>query len=208
MKKEIINGLIKVANNLDLLGYKEEANIVDRVAKKIVVSKNPVIQNLDLGQALSIPVTGDYKTDILSYKRLSGKAYFMKRKYPDDDRTNKYFSIIRNFMKKINRVYEEPKLSAFIAQANRIEYDNSSETDVNYQLGDAKTESLNEYLYLYNITDQEGNLESNIKTLADFNKAWNNFKNQAVIKKQIAKYPNYLQNHLSNTYNLLSAKLK
>ena len=46
MKKEIVDKLIKVANNLDSLGYMREANIVDRVAKKIVLSANPEVKRV------------------------------------------------------------------------------------------------------------------------------------------------------------------
>ena len=101
MKKEIVDKLIKVANNLDSLGYMREANIVDRVAKKIVVSANPEVDILSLGQALSIPVTGDYAKDILNYKKLkkSYKQHFDKKTLSNDD-LDKFKRIIERFQKK------------------------------------------------------------------------------------------------------------
>jgi hypothetical protein len=40
-RKFITNELIKVANSLDEMGLNKEANSLDKIAQKIVVSENP-----------------------------------------------------------------------------------------------------------------------------------------------------------------------
>ena len=56
MNKNLVSELVKVANSLDNMGLSKEANSLDKIARKIVVSK--VISG------------GDYKTDIEFYKQL------------------------------------------------------------------------------------------------------------------------------------------
>ena len=207
--KNIINSLIKVANNLDSLGYMEEANIVDRVAKKIVKSANPEVDILSLGQALSIPVTGDYAKDILNYKKLT-KSYkhHIKEKTLNNDDQDKFKRIIERFLKKIKNIYDDQHYNAFYNQAMRIRYDiDNNIEDINISLGKDQ-ESLNEFLSLYDIVDYNGQLYDNIKTKSEFNKRWNNFMNDPRVNKIIKRAGDKITKSLSYTYNLLTSKLK
>ena len=209
MKKEIVDKLIKVANNLDSLGYMREANIVDRVAKKIVVSANPEVDILSLGQALSIPVTGDYAKDILNYKKLkkSYKQHFDKKTLSNDD-LDKFKRIIERFQKKIETDYDDEHYKAFYNQAQRIKYDiDNNLDDINDRLG-KNYESLNEFLGLYDIVDYNGKLVKDIKTKSEFNKRWNNFMNDPRVNKIIKRAGDKITKSLSYTYNLLTSKLK
>lgn len=45
MNKNLVNELVKVANSLDNMGLNKEANSLDKIARKIVVSANPPIYN-------------------------------------------------------------------------------------------------------------------------------------------------------------------
>ncbi len=207
--KNIINNLIRVANNLDSLGYMEEANIVDRVAKKIVVSANPEVDILSFGQALSIPVTGDYAKDILNYKKLtkSYKQHFDEKTLNNDDQ-DKFKKIIERFLKKIKNIYDDQHYNAFYNQAMRIRYDiDNNLEDINISLGKDQ-ESLNEFLSLYDIVDYNGQLYDNIKTKSEFNKRWNNFMNDPRVNKIIKRAGDKITKSLSYTYNLLTSKLK
>ena len=97
MKKEIVDKLIKVANNLDSLGYMREANIVDRVAKKIVLSANPEVIRLQKGEASSIVPSGDYATDIANYKRLYYSGYYDAYNKYNKEGYNYYLNLAKNF---------------------------------------------------------------------------------------------------------------
>jgi len=208
MKKEIINGLIKVANNLDLLGYKEEANIVDRVAKKIVVSKNPEINLLSLGQALSIPVTGDYTTDIVNYKKLLSSYYSHERnKKLNNDDLQKFKTLVKKFISTVKLKYEGDQYSAFYNQAKRIQFDlENNLEDINKNIGE-NTESLNEFLRLYRIADEYGDLDDEIKSRAEFNKRWNKFMNDFRVKQIVDRAGDKITKSLGYTYKILTAKL-
>ena len=123
--KNIINNLIRVANNLDSLGYMEEANIVDRVAKKIIVSANPEIKRLEKGEASSIVVSGDYATDILQYKRLYYSGYYDARGDYNEKGYNNYLRLAKEFLLDVRQKYRsnQQQLKAFEAQAARIRED-------------------------------------------------------------------------------------
>lgn len=209
MKKDLVSGLIKVANNLDSLGYMREANIVDRMAKKIVISANPEVNILSLGQALSIPVTGDYAKDILNYKKLkkSYKQHFDEKTLNNDD-LDKFKRIINKFQKQVEIKYNDEKYVAFYNQAQRIKYDiDNNLEDINNSLGKDQ-ESLNEFLGLYDIVDYNGQLYDKIKTKSEFNKRWNNFMNDPRVNKIIKRAGDKITKSLSYTYNLLTSKLK
>lgn len=63
MNKDLIIKLVKVANNLDEMGFSKEANHLDKIASKIVVS---------------FTSTGIYKDDINQYKVLFLNKNMMK----------------------------------------------------------------------------------------------------------------------------------
>ena len=209
MKKEIINGLIKVANNLDLLDYKEEANIVDRVAKKIVVSANPEVYSFTLDQASTIRVTGDYAKDIKNYKSLVNSYHqLLDDKKHSEAKTMKAYldTFIQDVKKAPLTKYSIEERIAFLSQAQRILND-ATFPDVNDFLGNNKTKSLNEYLVNHKIVDYDGTLNEKITDRATFNQKWNQFLNDPVVKKIREEYPDYCKRQLGLTYKILTAKL-
>ena len=102
MKKDLIIQLVKVANNLDEMGFSKEANILDKIASKIVVSQRP---------------TGKYTEDIKQFKALmlAGKS---------DDAITLLFSVLDS------KDYSEAQKKAFKHQANSIEISKNFEFDV------------------------------------------------------------------------------
>ena len=207
-KREIASGLIKLANTFDNMGLMQEANIVDRVAKKIVVSANPVINLLSLGQALSIPVTGNYKEDIVNYKKLLSSYYSHERKKTlDIDDLQKFKTLVNKFISTIKQKYQGDQYSAFYNQAKRIQYDlENNLSDINENIG-ANQESLNEFLILYSIADAYGNLDEDIKSRAEFNKRWNEFMNDSRVKQIVDRVGDKITKSLGYTYKILTAKL-
>ncbi len=211
--KNIINSLIKVANNLDSLGYMEEANIVDRVAKKIVVSANPdFITRVSLDEAARLKFTGVYADDIYSYKKLSFLYHKLNRenKLNDMRLIGAYKNSLLDAVKKSKKWYDEEK-NAFLAQADRIDNDHIrglNALEINETMGDKSTVSLNEYLAKYNIVDYNGNLYDDITDQATFNSRWNQFLRDPIVIKQRKKYPGYFRTQLNNTYKILAASLK
>ena len=61
MNKRLLSELVKVANSLDVMGFKREANSLDKIARKIV--------SQDATTSEPVP-TGIYKDDIGTYKTL------------------------------------------------------------------------------------------------------------------------------------------
>lgn len=92
MNKDLINSLIKVANNLDNIGLVKEASVVDRIAQELSPGNNVASM--------------DYKTDIEEYKRLLQSGDLQAANILQDN--------------VISRYDEKSKL-AFLAQASRIE---------------------------------------------------------------------------------------
>ena len=154
MKKEIVDKLIKVANNLDSLGYMREANIVDRVAKKIVLSANPeYISKVSLDEAARLKFTANYVDDILKYKKLSFLYFKLnsENKLKDMQLIGAYKKSLLDAVKNTQKFTDEQKI-AFLAQAERIDEDyRRGFPDINEQMGDETTVSLNEYLVKYRI---------------------------------------------------------
>ena len=209
-KREIASGLIKLANTLDNMGLMQEANIVDRVAKKIVVSKNPEVKFLQNNEIPSA-VTGNYLIDITNIKNMLYTAFVdvnnNQRKNVDQNMISRA-STLFDLVQKSDK-YTKQQHRVFGLQASRIYKDYSeNRVPINNQLGDKTTESLNEYLFKFGITDQIGNLDSSIIDMSDFNKRWNSFKNQPIIKKQISEFPNYMKLQLGRTYKMLTAKFQ
>ena len=88
-RKFITNELIKVANALDEMGLNKEANSLDKIARKIVVSENPSgwdINNSERAKYVS-ERTGKYSLDIERYKSLYSAGY-------KQESSNLYLSLI------------------------------------------------------------------------------------------------------------------
>lgn len=198
MKKDLVSGLIKVANNLDSLGYMEEANIVDRVAKKIIVSQ---YQLLNKGQAQYIKITNNYNSDISNYKNLVFSAY-------DENNTkNKklYLKLADDLLRAVKErgTYDDKTKKAFELQTSRILYDaQKGYEDINIAFDDDKSKPLNYYLMKYNITDFRGNLKDDIISKEILNTRFKNLKNDP----DIVGKAGYFKRQLGNTYNLLALR--
>jgi hypothetical protein len=191
------------------MGLIVEANNLDKIAKKIVVSKNPEIYNLTLNQASTIRVTGDYVKDINNYKSLIYSYYAMNddKNYLEAKTMRAYTDSFLQAVKKAPLTkYSNEKKVVFLHQAQRI-YNDARKVDINDRIGDKNTESLNEYLRLYGIADEYGNLDKEIKNMTTFNQRWNQFLNEPIIKKLRAKSPAYYREQLGNTYKILTTSL-
>jgi hypothetical protein len=207
MKKEIINGLIKVANNLDLLGYKEEANIVDRVAKKIVVSKNPEIKRLEKGVAQSLVPSGDYATDIANYKRLYYSGYYDARgEYNEKGYTN-YLTLARDFYLNALDIYKDNprKQLVFKNQAERIRTDIQNDyVDINVEMT-RNSKPLNYYLKKYELVDDLGNRKDSISDINTFNARWNKLLTDPAISNKL--HDSDVLSQLNNTKEILKESI-
>lgn len=94
MNKDLIIKLVKVANNLDEMGFSKEANHLDKIASKIVVS---------------FTSTGIYKDDINQYKNL-----YLNKKYDEADKF--VYSVLDS------KVYNKEQKEAFMHQVSGINY--------------------------------------------------------------------------------------
>ena len=93
MNKNLVSELVKVANSLDNMGLSKEANSLDKIARKIVVSK--------------VESVSDYRTDIEFYKSL-----FLNRRL--QDATDLFNSVMKN------NDYTNEQKGAFKDQAEGI----------------------------------------------------------------------------------------
>lgn len=206
-KKEIASGLLKIANTLDNMGLMEEANIVDRVAKKIVVSENPEIKRLQKGEAQSLVPSGDYPTDIQNYKRLYYSGYYDARDEYNKSGFSYYLNLAKNFYLRAMQLYKDsPKQKAFQYQADRIRTDiKQNYTDINDNLYAEKDKPLNYYLKKYDLVDDFGNRKESINNINTFNARWNNLLKDPAISKN--GDINYLREQLNNTKYLLKESI-
>jgi hypothetical protein len=100
-RKFITNELIKVANALDEMGLNKEANSLDKIARKIVVSETTLY---------------GYKSDINAYK-----AYFIPGiRDNDQDYKQKATDIFNAVMKDRSGMYNDRQKEAFRDQAESI----------------------------------------------------------------------------------------
>ena len=208
MKKEIVDKLIKVANNLDSLGYMREANIVDRVAKKIVVSANPEVKRLDKGEASSIVPSGDYATDILNYKRLLYSGYYDANNNFNEKGYNYYLNLAKNFYNEALKKYEGyTKHRVFIAQAKRIKEDiylGVFDIEANVDIVN-KDKPLNYYLKKYKLVDENGYRKQDVDNIMTFNTRWNNLLKEPDFVKY--EHQGYLRNQLEQTKTILKESI-
>ena len=208
MKKDLVSGLIKVANNLDSLGYMEETNIVDRVAKKIVVSQYTYKTH---DQSKGISMTGDYITDITNYKNLIYSAYHKNNGTYQTDPCKEHLGYANKLLNAVltamEAIYDTKTKKAFKIQADRILNDvEGDSTDINiaYTTPD-ESKPLNHYLVKYRITDSGGILLPEITNINELNRRFMKMKNDPVIKNVTPE--NYFTTQLGNTYNLLKLQL-
>lgn len=211
MKKDLVSGLIRVANNLDSLGYMEEANIVDRVAKKIVVSQYSFIDQIQLKD---IGMTGVYITDITNYKNLIYSAYRDKNGKFRSKPSQVHLNYANNLLKAVqnpddpNDIYDTWEKKAFKIQADRILYDVKGKwTDINIALTSPnESKPLNHYLVKHKITDSEGSLLPEINNINELDRRFRKMKKDPDIID--ATPEDYFIKQLGNTYDLLALKFK
>jgi len=199
-KRFIADELIKVANVLDEMGLTKEANSVDRIARKIVVSENESLWSIDTpGEAKHFSErTGDYTKDIIRYKSLYDKGY-------KQEATNLYNSVVNAWF---NNPYSDLQKKKFKLQAERIRSDIDKRIiDINEEVNVERKFSLNEYLYKAGITDYYGKLLPDIKDKQTLRNLW--------LNKLPQYFPYYFDNsntnlrrkQLSITFNMLAMGL-
>jgi hypothetical protein len=205
-KREIASGLIKLANTLDNMGLMQEANNLDKIAKKIVVSANPEVKRLEKGEAQSLVPSGDYPTDIVNYKRLYYSGYYDARgEYNEKGYTN-YLTLARDFLLKALQLYEDPrKKLVFKNQAERIRTDIQNDyEDVNVAMT-RKNKPLNYYLKKYELVDDLGNRKDSISDINTFNARWNKLLTDPAISNKL--HDSDVSSQLRNTKNILKESI-
>jgi hypothetical protein len=217
MNKNLVNELVKVANSLDNIGLNKEANSLDKIARKIVVSANPPIYNRTYvkykstgGPEKMSQRTGNYPQDIANYKNL-----YYAANYDDDydkniDRdllqlaSNLYNSVVNAWF---NNPYSDSQKKAFRDQATRIRTDiDGGFADVNYSdHNKSRKHSLNDILFYYGITDHSGNLNSNIKSRQKLRDLF--IKMQSEWKSKNWGNGGLFPSQFTNTFNILGRML-
>jgi hypothetical protein len=147
MNKDLASQIIRVANSLDIMGFVKEANSLDKIARKIVVS-------------YYYSPTGNYKEDIENYKSIIS-----------DYQTEKYAAnkkkIAQDATKFINSVkmygdYDLETTKAFLEQAKNIR---------NEIYGGLDGTKLNNKLFMllkkHGIVDNENNVNVDESTLSE-----------------------------------------
>ena len=124
MKKELAVNLIKIANHLDSQGFIKEANSLDRIARKIVISAD---YNTD--------PAGNYNTDIKNYQDMV-KAKKNERGFAATLIDNQ----MNDFLEKIPQLYQSPQKEAFMLQVRNIKH--ALENNLNTQELNTKLYSL------------------------------------------------------------------
>jgi hypothetical protein len=185
-KRFIADELVKVANVLDEMGLTKEANSVDRIARKIVVSENPSgwdINNSERAKYVS-ERTGKYSLDIERYKSLYSAGY-------KQEASNLYNSVVNAWF---NNPYSDLQKKKFKLQAERIRSDiDANYKDINEAVSKTRKFSLNEYLVKAKITDYNGKLLPEIKDKQTLRNLWFNM---------VATYfPEHNNDPSSNDYN-------
>ncbi len=138
MNKDLIIQLVKVANNLDEMGFSKEANRLDKIASKIVVSIAP---------------TGNYQKDIEQFKALylAGKS---------DDANTLLFSVLDS------KDYNKEQKEAFRHQTSSIETAKFFEFDVE-KANDKLSQLLKKSNFQFD-TDGTLNSATNINDFTNF----------------------------------------
>ena len=200
-KRFIADELVKVANVLDDMGLTKEANSVDRIARKIVVSVNDSLYEIrdESDAKLLEERDGNFRTDIWRYKSLYSAGY-------KQEATNLYNSVVNAWF---NNPYSDLQKKQFKLQAERIRSDiDKGIIDINEEVNVDRKFSLNEYLYKAGITDYYGKLSPEIKDKQTLRNLW--------LSKLPEYFPQYFDNsninprvrkQLSNTFNMLAMGL-
>jgi hypothetical protein len=201
MNKDLVNELVKVANSLDNMGLAKEANSLDKIARKIVVSENQSLYDVDSeDDAKKLEQrTGKYSFDIWRYKSLYYAGYKQQA-------SNLYNSVVNAWF---NNPYSDLQKKLFKLQAERIRSDdNAGYIDINETGFKKGKQSLNEYLYKAKITDYDGKLLPEIKDKQTLRARW--FKNFVPYFSDIFKDPSLdptRSKQFTQTFNMLALGL-
>ena len=201
MNKDLVNELVKVANSLDNMGLAKEANSLDKIARKIVVSDNRILYDVsseDAAKKLE-QRTGKYSSDIWRYKSLYSAGYKQQA-------SNLYNSVVNAWF---NNPYSNAEKKQFKLQAERIRSDDDARIkDINEEVDNVGKQSLNEYLYKAKITDYDGKLLSEIKDKQTLRARW--FKNFVPYFSAYFKDPSLSpirSKQFTQTFNMLALGL-
>ena len=151
MNKNLVSELVKVANSLDNIGFSKEANSLDKIARKIVVSNTYRITN--------------YKDDMDWYKT----HFIASTNYSDENERarakQRATDVYNAVMSDRTGIYSDAQKEAFKDQANAIRslaygnFDNEEANDL-----------LVKYLALSGFTISNGVIDGNtdIKEFTDY----------------------------------------
>jgi hypothetical protein len=190
MKKDFLDKLYKIANNLDIQGHFKEAGIVDRVAEMGFLNYGNYNQQVAPANN-SFSVTGYYADHIKNYKNyLDSKDA--------QGATNYFNGVMRSPM-------DQKQKGAFRAQAERIRSQYSVGEFANQGGSAISSDYINTILRKYGVT--EPNLTKDV-----FDKRWTNMMTQAMYEKDntgkmFKDNPSWNQ-QMNLTYNMLTQKFK
>ena len=200
-KYTVVSELIKIANTLDKNGYIKEANTIDQLTKKIVIS------SVD---------EATYKKDIENYRNLIQKS---KDKNNTEEAkqqflqqaTNQYNGVLNSMWSR----YDRKQKQAWMAQSNRIRNEFLVGTGTNAAPGynNSKIEGFLEKPTQDFIDERVMNLGTQIDIFMSANPnpgdlvVWNKFFQPIANQLQKQKKLNdYAHDYLTRTYSILMAK--
>ena len=180
MNKDLASQIIRVANSLDIMGFVKEANSLDKIAQKIVVS-------------YYYSPNGNYKEDIENYKSIISdfqtEEYAANKKIIDRDAT-KFLNLIKTYGD-----YDLETTKAFLEQAKSIR---------NEIYGGLDGTKLNDKLFLLlkknSILDNHNNINVDELTLSD--------KWRLLIEPKFDKQNANKARWLASKYNILLEQIK
>jgi hypothetical protein len=181
MKKELAVNLFKIANHLDSQGFIKEANSLDKIARKIVIS---IEYNTDS--------TGNYNSDIKNYQDMV-EAKKNERGFGAtliDNQMNAFIDQI-----KVN--YKSPQKEAFLLQAKNIKHSLENNLD---------TQQLN--TKLYSLLRSKGIVDKTTNKLVFTNRGMFRSKWIGLIQPEFNLTNNAEAQWLTNKYNLLALQCK
>lgn len=178
--KNLAKDLIKIANKLDSMGLLTEANSLDKIAKRIVLS-------------YSLIPHGDYKQDIENYKDINT----LMQNETNETEKNRYRSDSTVFLNNIksSNLYKPQQKEMFLLQAKSIRNEIYANLD-----GETLNNKLSNLLTFYRIIDENGKV---LYSYEDLKNHWKNY-----IQKKFDIDNIYIARWLTNKFNMLVLKLK
>jgi hypothetical protein len=181
MKKELAVNLIKIANHLDSQGFIKEANSLDKIARKIVISAD-----------YSTDPAGNYNTDIKNYQDMV-KAKKNERGWAATLIDNQ----MNAFIQKIPQLYQSPQKEAFLLQAKNIKHSLENNLD---------TQQLN--TELYSLLRSTGIVDKSTNKLVYTNRDMFRSKWMELIQPNFNLLDRAEAQWLTNKYNLIALQCR